>query len=182
MRIVFLALFFPFTSVVAQNYFPKEWLGDYAGMMYLDFADGNSDSLHFHLHFASTSQPDQWVMRFQFDSAKYPPIVKDYKLIWNEAYSDGGHFIMDEQNGILIDEVLMDDQFVSFYQVGKGVYHSSMQFADNQLYYVLTCANISGGKETKSHPDSDGTVYNVKSWPAFTTQKVSAKKISTSKE
>lgn len=174
MKLFFLAgaLFFAsFISVHSQTAdLFQNWEGDYLGTLYLDFPDKTSDSLTLKFEFHQTENKLEYVYKFTFESEKYGNTVKNYSLKLNEKFVDNQHFILDENNGILIDVVRIKNSLYSQYTVLKGIYSTRMTFSENGVNYEIICGKTDGGFFTASDPKETGEKYEVSSYLPFTVQ------------
>lgn len=154
----------------SQTTFSKDWLGQYAGQLILEFTDGKKDSLQLELDFLPTDNPLIWKQTFRFFSAKYGNSEKDYLLKFDEAYTDNRHYFLDEQNSITIDEVLLNNTFYAHYEVLKSYFHVVLRKESDHLYYEIACSRDKGGRFSQSERDEEGKVYEVTSSLTYTVQ------------
>ena len=146
------------------------WIGHYEGVLYLEFPDKTKDSLVLHLDIEPTKDPLKWTHKFFFFSSKYGNTIKDYLLYLEEGHSDGRHYVLDEKNGIEIDQIFMNHTLYGHYEVLKNYYTTVLRKSGETLYYEIICTRSKNGRFTKSEPDEDGNIYEVTSFSAFTVQ------------
>lgn len=166
-----LAVLFGTWNILAQPLLLEEWCGQYKGVMYLEFPDKTKDSLQLDLTIATTDDPKVFVYRFEYSSIKYGNSEKDYRLELDEKYEDGIHYLLNEQNGIYIDQVILNNALYGHYEVLKMDYSTVLRkLDDNHLYFELICSRADRGRNSASEPDEAGTVYQVASNQVYTIQ------------
>ncbi len=144
------------------------WVGHYEGKMYLEFPNSKKDSLFLSLDIITLEEGKAWTQKFTYSSTKYGDMVKDYKLVLNPEFSDGEHYFLDEQNGILIDEIMLHETLLSHYEVQENYYQTRLEKKGKQLYFEIVCSKIEGG--TKSSATENDEVFNVNSSLIYTIQ------------
>jgi hypothetical protein len=144
------------------------WIGHYEGYMFLEFPDRKIDSLKISLDIDIIEKGESWTQKFRYFSEKYRDILKDYVLKVNTKYSDGQHYFLDEKNGILIDEIMLNNTLFSQYEVENNYYQTRLEKKDNSLYFEIVCSKSEGGTASKSYGEDE--VFDVKSTLIYTIQ------------
>lgn len=149
----------------------SDWQGHYEGTLFLEFPDGRKDSLEIHLDLFEEKNPAYFSYKVSFFSAKYGNQVKDYGIELNPKYADNRHFTLDEKDGILIDEVLLNNTLYSQYSVAGSNFQTVLRKEGNTLYYEIICSSPDKGIESKSEEmDENGQAFEVKSSMVYTVQ------------
>ena len=100
--------------------FPEDWEGRYEGEMHW-YINGQLRGKIPCRHEVLPQNPGVWSWTTEFDSSQLVPktVLKDYLLIEDKSQAQG-HYILDEQDGILIDMILMGNSFYSQFEVGNN--------------------------------------------------------------
>ena len=168
--ILFLSLFCYSNYGAAQITELNSWVGHFEGLLFLEFPNGKKDSLEIHLDLVSKENPGHFDYKVSFFSEKYGDIVKDYAIKVNPEFDDNKHFILDEKDGILIDEVLLNNTLYSQYSVAGSNFQTVLRKEKYGLYYEIVCSSPGKGIKSKSEPDEDGDEYEVESSLVYTIQ------------
>lgn len=97
-----------------RNHFPTDWYGEWAGMLSIWSKAGLSQEVNMQLSIGPHPDPNthSWTIGYQTDKGAD---IRKYTII--EADSIGYHYIVDEQNGILLDSYKLGDKLVSDFEV-----------------------------------------------------------------
>jgi hypothetical protein len=116
-KILFLIISFFTTCVSAQSNFPTSWQGIYKGDLNIFTTDSVAMKVQMHLAIAPTENDSifQWKMTYIFNGNED---VRDYQLKLVDASK--GHYIVDENNSILIDTYYRNGVLTSFFEVEKS--------------------------------------------------------------
>ncbi len=156
-----------YTQITELN----SWVGHYEGILYMEFPDGRKDSLTIHLDLHAKENPALFVYKVSFFSEKYGNQVKDYRLGLNTDFEDNKHYILDEQDGILIDEVLLNHTLFSNYSVAGSNFQTVLRKESDHLYYEIVCSSPDKGRTTTSEStDEEGEAFEVESALVYTVQ------------
>jgi len=153
--------------------FPGSWLGTYKGQMYM-FKPGYgiADSVSVKLELLPTDISNQWVYRMTyFGNKKYGKIIKDYLIVKPDSLA-AGTYLLDEKDGIIIQQTLIGNTFYSNFSVGDTYLNSIMSKTGDQIYFEIFQSTIKESLITKNRAEEGQIVFVVKSYPTFTTQKV----------
>lgn len=154
----------------AQSNFPTTWIGSYEGNLLMEFPDGIKDTIPVTFDLLPTAEKNRWTYRVSYFSKKWGNMVKDYELFWNDSLKSPNHFILDEKDGILIDEVFMNNRFMATFETGGDVFVSLLEKTTKGLYMEIRCTSPLKGIASISLPDSEGNSYKVKSNYTYTVQ------------
>lgn len=163
-------------AVRAQSGFPVKWLGSYAGELYIEFPDGIRDTMPVTLDLLPTPTANRWTYRVSYFSKKWGNIVKDYELFWNDSLKSPNHFMLDEKDGILIDEMFMNNRFYATFEAEGNIFASLLEKTKTGLYMEIRCTDPKRGAHTTSAPDAQGKSYTVSSNYTYTVQYAHLKK------
>jgi len=152
--------------------FPDSWLGTYNGQMYmLKPGVGITDSVSVKLELLSTDMPKQWVYRMTYKgNKKYGKIIKDYLIVKPDSLAEGT-YLLDEKDGIIIEQTLIGNTFYSNFSVGNSYLNSIMRKTGDIIHFEIFQSNVKESLITKNRANEGQIVFEVKSYPIFTTQK-----------
>ncbi len=159
------------------NKFPDSWLGTYQGYMYILRANSERiDTVDVIFEFSATNQDKKWTYRMTYKSPKYRDIVKDYELIKPDSLSKNV-YLLDENDGIYIEDVLMGNALYSAFSVAERRLVSILRKEENELFMEIFTGKDQSSLVSKNKADKPEDVFEVKSYAPFTTQFVRFKKI-----
>ncbi|AFC25704.1 hypothetical protein [Saprospira grandis] len=120
--------------------FPKDWEGRYEGEMHW-YVNGQLRGKIPCRHEVLAKKPGVWSWTTEFDSSQLVPkaVLKDYLLIEDKSQAQG-HYILDEQDGILIDMILMGNSLYSQFEVGNNKITTVDRLEGNTLYKEIIMA------------------------------------------
>ncbi len=178
-------LFFLFISlsstfIFSQNQtpvFPDDWMGTYQGDMYILNAARNSiDTVDVHFVLAPTEEEKAWKYTMSYKSSKYGNSVKAYRLIKPDTLA-ANVYLMDENNGIFIEEVLMGNTFYSCFSVGNTRLFSTMRKKESAIEWEIISTRKEDTMESGTEPDENGRAFIVNSFLPISTQKAILKRV-----
>lgn len=156
----------------AQSNFPVSWLGSYEGDMYLEYLDGIKDTVPVTFDLLETSEKNRWTFRMSYDSRKWGKMVKDYEIFWHDSLNSPNLFLLDEKDGIMIQEVFMNNRLCSHFEVQGGHFISLLERQGKNLYYEIRCTDPKRGIVSHSEQDEEGNSYQVSNYFQYTVQYV----------
>ena len=156
----------------AQSNFPVSWLGSYEGDMYLEYLDGIKDTVPVTFDLLETAEKNRWTYRMTYNSTKWGTMVKDYEIFWNDSLKSPNLFLLDEKDGILIQEVFMNKRFYSHFEVEGGHFVTLLERQGKNLYFEIRCTNPKMGLVSRSEKDAEGNPYQVSNYFQYTIQYV----------
>lgn len=155
--------------------FPEDWLGKYQGNLELFNAKkGKTMELPMTIIISTTDTLNRWrwYSKAMFNGKE---IIKDYALVRHDSMPKN-HFIMDENNGILLDRVLLDDAFYDYFEVGNvGLYGITRKVGDN-IHFEIASFPLSS-KTYSTYQGADFDVDTVTSFKVVNTQKVLLRRV-----
>lgn len=152
--LLFVFFLFPVLNLHAQ--FPETWLGSYSGTMYLSGSKGVFDSLQVDLVIETIETGSSWTYKMAYKSDRFGESVKDYVI-----RKDTSSFVMDEQNGILIEMFYSNDVFYEFFEVSEMHFASTMRKVNGSILFELFGTSVDVTKTTKTEPDEENNVFTV---------------------
>jgi hypothetical protein len=157
--------------------FPDDWLGSYEGKMLWYAGNNKKAEIPIRIEISITEDPNRLHWKTTYDSTAAVPqkIVKDYFLISNDSLGKN-HFILDENNGIFIDQILIDNTLYSSFEILSDVQNgrsnhliSIDRLVDkNQLYHEVISYK---SPDRKSGDIGESKGYTIKSSSVINTQK-----------
>ncbi len=138
MRAIFL-LFCLFSISASAQEFPKDWLGSYKGDMLIANMGRPTDTIPVEYEMITLEEDSVWSYKMTFYSEKYGTIVKDYKIVATSK-EDKNNYLLDENNGIVMEISLMDGTFYGMYEVMDMMFITTMKYTDGHIYYDLFAA------------------------------------------
>jgi hypothetical protein len=155
--------------------FPEDWLGKYQGNLDLFSAEqGKRMELPLTIVISETDTLNRW---HWYSKALYngKEIIKDYHLFRNDSMPKN-HFIMDENNGILLDRILIDDAFYDYFEVGNlGLYGITRKVGDD-IHFEIASFSLSS-RTYSTYPGEGTDLDTVTSYKVINTQKVLLKRV-----
>lgn len=133
-QLLFILLFFPLAGISQSPL--NSWIGEYSGDMILGNVNRPNDTIPVEFTM-DVIQPDSaWSYKMVFKSEKYGRIEKDY-LFKATSVGDTVNFILDEQNGILMELSYMNGCLYGMYDVLNNTYISTMRRTEKGLHFEL---------------------------------------------
>lgn len=160
----FLAVLFCFLSISAfsQN-FPEDWLGAYNGKMLIANVGKPTDTIEVDYEMTTLEEDSIWTYKMTFYSEQYGTIVKDYKIVAKSKVNKQ-NYLLDENNGILMEMTLMDGTFYGIYSVMDMMFITTMRYTeDGNIYYDLFAAPMAEPTITSSEGEDsiEATSYGT---------------------
>ena len=166
--LLFVSIFSAWT-VSAQS-FPQDWEGIYEGEMVIGFTDRPSDSVDVLFELQTIEKDSSWTYRMTYTSARYGVIVKDY--IIRRDGNNPANYLLDEQDGILIEMSLMNGCFYDLFEVEGQLYSTTMCMTGGTIRFDLFVSSLTTPLITDSVEDDEGNTYQVKSYKPMQHQTV----------
>jgi len=134
-----LALFCLISFTGLSQDFPKDWLGSYKGEMLIANLGRPTDTIPVEFNMVTLEEDSVWSYKMTFYSERFGTIVKDYKIA---ATSKNNHqnYLLDENNGIVMEITLMDGTFYGMYEVMDMIFITTMRYTEGNIYYDLFAA------------------------------------------
>lgn len=155
--------------------FPEDWIGTYRGTLQLVNAEqGTHMELPMTVSISTTDTVNRWRW---YSKAIYKgkDIVKDYALFRTDSMP-ANHYLMDENNGIYLDRILLDDAFYDYFEVGgMGLYGITRKVGDDLHFEIASFAL--GSKTYSFYKGNEFDVDTITSYKVVNTQKVLLKRV-----
>jgi len=163
-------------TIIADESFPGDWPGTYKGKMYI-FKQGKgiTDSVDVKFELLADST-NRWVYRMTYNSPKYREIIKDYLLVKPDSLK-AGTYLLDEKDGIIIQQTLLGNTFYSSFTVAGNYMNSIMRKTGNVIDFEVISSIKKESLSTKNKAKEGQIVFEVKSFPPFATQRVSLMRV-----
>lgn len=151
-----LLIAFLLASLLGNAQFPQTWIGSYSGTMYLSGANGVYDSLNIELHIQPIENSPSWTYKMLYKSARFGESSKNYVIL-----KDSTGYLMDEQNGILIEMMYSNNVFYEFFEVNEMYFACTMRKMEKGILFEIFGTSTSITRETESEPDEKNNVFLV---------------------
>jgi hypothetical protein len=110
-----------------------------------------------------------------YKNLRFGEVIKDYYLIKPDSLPENS-FLLDEKDGILILQNYMDNCLYSSFSVAGNYINSTMRKEKNTIYFEVFSSMTKERLKTQNKAKKGQTVFIVRSFPPFTTQKAKFKK------
>ncbi len=131
------------TSIHSQAQDLSKWEGHYLGELSSESASGRSMSYHMELKVGKLNDSTyNWTIIYGEDS-----LQQERKYLVKSTKQEN-HFIMDEQNSILLNFTLINDCFYSVFEVNGSLLHVQYQLIGDEIRFILSSSNnktVTGG-------------------------------------
>ena len=166
-------IFLP-VSILAQDnqskVFPEDFLGVYKGELTISNPKGvQKIDMEFHLKQTDSIGIYQYTLVYIDGDNRQERL---YKLVTIDA--DKGEFVVDENNGILLDAKWVDNTLYSMFEVQNNILTTKETFFDNHMVFEITFANVL--KPNTSGTNGESSI-GVKSYPITVVQKARLDKV-----
>ena len=154
-------------STYAQNdslQFPQDFYGIYKGDLQIVNSSGRQTiQMEFHLNKTDSIGKYQYMLVYIMNGKRQD---RKYNLLEKDATK--GDYIVDENNGILLDAKLIDNTIYSMFEVQDSILTTTERFHKNSMDFEITVTN----KTKKVTTGTEGEdVTEVISYPIFAVQK-----------
>ena len=165
-------------TLKAQQFDPSGWIGEYSGIMTLTNSGSAPFTVHIDFTFMEIKKDSVWTYTMCYNSDRFGEMTKDYRIL-KAADADPSHFLMDEQNGIMMDLTFMINGFYEFFEIEgiEGSLFSAVlkRQGDDLFFEIFGSSNL---PERTSHLDAseDSPAMDVLSYRPTFAQSVLLKK------
>lgn len=135
--------------------FLSNWTGRYSGKMIITFANRPNDTVYVEFIMEELIKDSLWTDQMHYHSEKYGKIKKDY-LIRAVGKDNKTDFLLDEQNGIIMELTFMNDCFYGMYEVMGTIYTTTFRKQEDQLIFELFGASNESPTISETLPDENG--------------------------
>lgn len=143
------------TSPAQNSDFPVAWKGKWQGTLHLFPLNPKQPSVEMELHLLPTDSPNVWNYTLIYNTAENPD-VRNYLL-----RKQGNHWVLDEQNSILIHEGWFDHTLISCFEVMGSLICSKLTFHKKSIVYEI----YGGSSKAVLSSGGEGEVPVVTSYP-----------------
>lgn len=154
-------------SMTAQNdslQFPQDFYGIYKGDLHIVNSRGKQTiGMEFHLNPTDSIGKFQYMLVYIIEGERRE---RKYNLIAKDVSK--GEYVVDENNGILLDAKLIDNVIYSMFEVQGNLITTTERFYDNAMDFEITFADTK--QKTKSNSKGDDVV-EVFAYPVGGVQK-----------
>ena len=132
--------------------FPEDCFGIYKGDLQMTTSKGNKTiGMEFHLNPTDSIGKYQYMLVYIVDGNRQE---RKYNLITKDASK--GEYIVDENNGILLDAKLVDNTIYSMFEVNESIITTTERFYKNAMDFEIAFADKKQ-KVTSGTKDEDAT-------------------------
>jgi hypothetical protein len=167
-HLLFIVIVFLSFSAKAQDdtlNFPEDYLGAYKGDLGITNAKGKqSIGMEFHLTATDSVGIYNYVLVYVIDGKPSP---RNYTL--KTIDKDKGVYILDENNGIIIDAKLIDNALYFMFEVQNSLLTTTLRFKEESMDFEITFTNTTS--KTVSGGEGESKDYVVTSYPIGGIQK-----------
>lgn len=144
--------------------FPNNFLGIYKGKLSISSTRGAQEiDMEFHLSKADDEKKYNYTIVYIFDGKRQE---REYTLI--EKDKEKGKYVVDENNGILLDAQLFGNSLYFMFEVNGTILTTTEHFYIDSMDFIITAT--SKEKVTKTITDGEEAM-EVLSYPVSTLQK-----------
>lgn len=162
MRLLTLLFVLVFGFSQAQT-FPEDYLGVYKGKLKITNPVGEQEiNMEFHLTKTDTIDVYNYILVYEVNGEPSP---RNYTL--KVKNKDKGEFIVDENNGILLDAKFVDNTLYSMFEVQGNMLVTTERFYEDSMDFEI----IFSSTQKKSSNSATDDVPEVTSYPVMVIQK-----------
>lgn len=159
----FLFLFSLFYSLQAQENFPEDYFGIYKGTLLVSAPQGTKEyAMEFHLQATDSLGKYQYTLVYGDGDQRQE---RPYFLIAKDASK--GKYIIDEDNGIILDAQQFDNHLYSLFEVNNNLLNTFITFKADHMVFEITVASKEQQQTTYATEDQTEVI----SYPITTRQK-----------
>lgn len=122
-------------TLPAEKSFPEDFLGVYKGDLNITSSNGNQQ-IPMEFHLSGTDNPDIFNYVRYYGKERSP---RNYNL---ERTHNPHLFLVDENNGIVLESAYADHTLYSTYEVMGNLLHSTEIFYDDKIEFMIAMARI----------------------------------------
>lgn len=157
----FLSIFFSLTATAQSSSFPESWVGSWKGELQW-FKSGKADpqKVNMELHIRPADSAGQFTWQIVYGSASEdnrPYILKAKDIA-------AGHWVIDERNGIVLDQFWVGNKFSGAFTVQNNTIINSYLIAGDEMmieFYSISAKPLAtSGSGTEESPKVDSYKMN----------------------
>jgi hypothetical protein len=162
-----------FATSSAQNSDPLQaWLGIWKGKLQIFAPEGKKQEIPMELHILSTDTIGRYTWKIVYDKSD-----RNYTLIAKDAAK--GLYVIDENNGIILENQLFDNTFFSGFEVMENLLACSYRLEGKQLIFEIFSMNKKKVQKTGNIPDKE--IPEVLAFPSQVMQRAVLSQVSKQK-
>ncbi|NOQ70923.1 MAG: hypothetical protein GQ574_02915 [Crocinitomix sp.] len=168
-KIHFILLFF--LPLLSFGQISDKWEGHYSGELTSN-SKGGTNSYHMEIIFKQLNDSTyNWTIVYGQDSLRQE---RKYLLRKIDTYQ----YTVDEQNGIVLSTNLIQNTFISVFEVQGNLIHATYTFKKNKIYFKLTSSSArTETGDIKPSEDNDESIPLVYSYASVAYQSAILKRI-----
>jgi hypothetical protein len=144
--------------------FPQAFFGIYKGTLQIEGESGSSTyPMEFHLLPTDSSRVYRYTLIYGEGESRQ---VRDYSLL--EINKDKGMYVVDEQNGILLDDKVVGNRMYSLFEVQGTLLTTFITFETDHMIFEIVAAR---GENKKTSGGQTDSIPRVISYPISTVQR-----------
>ncbi len=147
--------------------FPASWCGYWEGDLEIIGPQGTIQTLPIAYDIQSTDEDSTYIWAIIYGE----DIVagrRDYRLIVKDRSK--GHYLVDEQNSIMIDSYLINNELISWFEVEDNLLSTSLSMKNEQLHHKIIFTKKSNAVESGNTIVKNDTIPKVTSYPLYNIQ------------
>lgn len=149
---LFFIFFLLIQAIKAQN-IPQDWLGDWYGKLEIKTTKGIFATIDMELHLLATDTVNNWKYTIVYDNGKNRDERK-YNLIKNDSLT--GLYEVNENNGIIINEMKIGNKMFQRFEVMDNVIYGITTYEKGKIIWELVSdnenINLQSGKGDEEIP------------------------------
>jgi len=130
-------------SPLSEKVFPEDFLGVYKGELKITSSNGTS-KIPMEFHLTKTDSVDKFSYQIFYGKERDP---RSYNL---ERTHNPNLFLVDENNGIILESAYADHTLYSTYEVMGNLLHNTEIFYDDKMEFMIAMARIQDTSMTGS--------------------------------
>jgi len=144
------------SNIHAQNTALEAWKGVWKGKLEIFTGEGKKQEIPMELHILPADSAHKYTFKIVYDKSP-----RDYTLVIKDASK--GLYTLDENNGIKMDMILLNNSFVSCFEVMDNILISSYRLENNQITSEIFSCSKKQALKTGNMPEKD--IPEVISYP-----------------
>ena len=137
MKLTFILFTLLIGSTYAQN-IPGDWLGDWYGVLEIKNPKGQTYTVNMELHLSKTDTADNWKYVLVYDNGQTRDERK-YNLVKKDSLP--GLYEINENNGIIINEVQIGNRMFQRFEVMNNVIYGITTYEKGKITWELVTDN-----------------------------------------
>ncbi|GAB5399077.1 MAG: hypothetical protein Aureis2KO_06620 [Aureisphaera sp.] len=144
--------------------FPDDYLGIYKGILHIDSERGEQNiPMEFHLTSTDSIGSYNYILVYGEGEKRQE---RNYTLI--EKDLERGHFVVDENNGIVLDDKVIDNRMYALFEVGGNLLTTFITFEKDHMTFEIVFAPKNKKNSTYAKDEEQTEVI---SYPITTVQR-----------